>query len=81
MLNIIKKQPEVITGYLLGLGATLLEFIVPSFLSFYFVFVECGMHMKAGTKIRNENVGQNTNNRNIKQAVKNTDWFYGNDDK
>lgn len=77
----IKKEPEVITGYLWGLGAILLEFIVPSFLAFYFVFVECGMYMKAGTKIINKNVGQDTNSRNIKQAVKNTEWFYGNDDK
>ena len=51
----IKKQPEVITGYLWGLGALLIEFITPSIISFYAVFVECSMYMKAGTKIRNKN--------------------------
>lgn len=77
----IKKQPEVIVGYLLGLGAILLEFIVPTFLSFYFVFVECGMYMKAGAKVRNKNIGQDINSRKMKQTIKNTEWFYGNDDK
>lgn len=77
----IKKQPEVITGYLWGLGALLIEFITPSILSFYAVFVECGMYMKAGTKIRNKNTGSDKNYRKIKQDMKNTEWFYGNNDK
>lgn len=77
----IKRQPEVITGYLWGLGALLIEFITPSIMSFYAVFVECGLYMKAGTKIRNKNVGSDKNYRKIKQDIKNTEWFYGNSDK
>ena len=57
----IKKQPGVIIGYLWGLGTLLIELITPSMLSFYAVFVECGMYMKAGTKIRNQNVGSDKN--------------------
>lgn len=77
----IKRQPEVITGYLWGLGALLIEFITPSIMSFYAVFVECSMYMKAGTKIRNKNTGSDKNYRKIKQDMKNTEWFYGNSDK
>lgn len=77
----IKKQPEVITGYLWGLGALLIEFIVPSIIYFYIVFIECGMYMKAGIKIRNKNVGSNKNYRKIKQDIKKTEWFYGKSDK
>lgn len=81
MILNIKRQPEVITGYLWGLGALLIEFITPSIMSFYAVFVECGLYMKAGTKIRNPNVGSDKNYRKIKQDIKNTEWFYGNSDK
>ncbi len=77
----IKKQPEVITGYLWGLGALLIEFIVPPIMSFYAVLVECGMYMKAGAKIRNKNIGSDKNHRKIKQDIKNTEWFYGSSDK
>lgn len=77
----MKKQPEVITGYLWGLGALLIEFITPSIMSFYAVFVECSMYMKAGTKIRNKNTGSDKNYRKIKQDMKNTEWFYCNNDK
>lgn len=75
----INKEKDAIIGYLWGLGAILLELIMPRFLSLYFVFVECGMYMKGGTKLK----GKNTilNNTNIKQTVKNTEWFYGKDDK
>ena len=52
-----KKQPEVILGYLLGLGALLIELITPSIISFYIVFLVCSMYMKAGTKIRDKNIG------------------------
>lgn len=77
----IKKQPEVIAGYLWGLGALLIEFITPTIISFYAVFIECGMYMKAGTKIKNQNIGSGKNYRKIKQDMKNTEWFYGNSDK
>lgn len=77
----IKIQPKVIIGYIYGLGALLIEFITPSFLLLYFVFAECGLYIKAGTKIRKNNDRNYISNKKIKQAVKNTQWFYGNDDK
>lgn len=77
----IKKQPEVITGYLWGLGALLVELCTPSIMAFYAVFVQCSMYMKAGSKIRNKNIGVDKNYRKIKQDMKNTEWFYGNSDK
>lgn len=77
----IKIQPKVIIGYIYGLGALLIEFITPSFLLLYFVFAECGLYIKAGAKIRKNNDGNYISNKKIKQAVKNTDWFYGNGDK
>jgi len=72
----IKRSPEVITGYLLGLGAIMLEFITPSFLVIFMVFVQCGMYMKAGTKITNKNVSYKSEQRTSKKTIKNTDWFY-----
>lgn len=77
----IKEQPKVIPGYLLGLGAVLIELIVPSILGIFAVFVECGMYMKAGSKVKNGgNIGDK-NYKKIKQDMKNTDWFYGDNDK
>ena len=70
------KQPKVIIGYLYGLGALLLEFIVPSILSFYFVFVESGLYMKAGNKIINTNLGYGREYKKNKEMIKNTEWFY-----
>lgn len=72
----IKRSPEVITGYLLGVGAIMLEFITPSFLVIFMVFVQCGMYMKAGTKITNKNVSYKSEQRTSKKTIKNTDWFY-----
>lgn len=77
----IKNQPGVIIGYLWGLGAFLIQFITPSIISFYVVFIECGMYMKAGSKIRKKNIGIDKNYRKIKQDMKNTEWFYENSDK
>lgn len=82
----INKQPGVIPGYLWGLGAVLLELIAPSFVIFFAVLAECGMYMKAGTKIRNSNGNTSYDNKNrshkkIKQDIKNTEWFYGEEEK
>lgn len=76
-----KNQPEVISGYLLGLGALLIEFITPPILIFFTAFIECSLYMKAGTKIINENGGNYKSHRKIKQDMKNAEWFYGNNDK
>ena len=47
----IKKQPGIIPGYLMGLGAVFIELLVPSFLLLFLVIVECGLYMRAGTLI------------------------------
>lgn len=72
----IKHNSEVITGYLFGLGAIILELITPSFLIIFLVFVQCGMYMKAGTKIINKNINYKSEHRTSKKTIKNTDWFY-----
>ena len=77
----IKKTPEVIPGYLWGLGAVLVELIMPPIMFLFTVIAECSMYMKAGTKIVNKNTGTEKNYKKIKQDMKNTEWFYGNDDK
>lgn len=76
-----KKQPEVITGYIIGLGAVFLELIMPRMFAVFGVFIECGMFMMGGTKIKNKNSSSNVSSKNTKQMVKNTEWFYGKDDK
>ncbi|MGN1269578.1 MAG: hypothetical protein ACI4UU_01745 [Clostridia bacterium] len=72
----IKNTPEVITGYLLGLGALMIEFIIPSFLLIFVAFAQCGMYMKAGAKIKNKNMSYKTEHKTRKKAIKNTEWFY-----
>jgi hypothetical protein len=51
----INKKPGVITGYLLGLVALIIEIITPSILIIFIVFVQCGMYMRARTKIIKNN--------------------------
>lgn len=72
----IKKQPGVITGYLYGLGALVIEFVIPPMMLFFFVLVECGLYMKAGSKIKNTNLGYDIENKTSKEMIKNTEWFY-----
>ena len=47
------QQPKVIIGYVWGLGAMFLSFIIPSWpwLIIGTFFIQCGMLMKAGTEI------------------------------
>ena len=71
------KQPAVIPGYLLGLGAILIEFITPSFIYIFVLFAECGLYMKAGSKIKNENIIHESTHRTSKKTIKKTEWFYG----
>ena len=77
----IKKEPEVIKGYLMGLGSLLIEVIIPSIIFIFVVFLQCVWYMKAGNKICNKNIGINIDNGKIKQDAKNTEWFFGNDDE
>lgn len=76
----IKKQPGVITGYLYGLGGILLELIMPSSMGIVILFVQFSMFMKAGSKIRSKNIGYERESKTTKKMIKNTDWFYSNED-
>lgn len=46
-----KRQTGAIVSYSLGIGALVLEFLIPSSLSILFVFVEVGMYLKAGNNL------------------------------
>lgn len=75
----MKRQPKIITGYLLGIGAALIEFILPSFILIFFIIAECGIYMKAGNKIISVNEGiDDKTSKDKKQIMKDTEWFYGN---
>ena len=78
-----KDKPEIISGYALGIGATLIGFILPSFafLAFFSLFIQCSMYMKAGTKIIKCIEGTNTNYKDKKQILKETEWFYVDNNK
>ncbi len=75
----IKRYPDVILGYIIGLGAITLEFILPKIIFFVYVFVECGLYIKAGNTIRNKEfkIFGIDNDTGVKKE--NTDWFF--DDK
>lgn len=76
-----KKSSNVVVGYLIGLTAVGLELILPSIIYFAYVFVECGLYIKAGNKIRNKtlslfNISTSKSSKEIKES---TDWFYKDD--
>lgn len=77
MIIFNKKNSEVILGYLLGLGALLIEFITPAIIFFYISFAQCGLYMKAGSKIRDKNEEKRGA---TKEIIKNTEWFYSDND-
>ena len=73
------NNPKVIPGYLLGLGALLIELFTPSMLYILVLFAECGMYMKAGSKIIRENSSfeiKSTKTSIKENPSKNTEWFY-----
>lgn len=74
------KQPAVIPGYLWGLSAILIELITPSSIYIFVLFAECGMYMKAGLRIRsnNETYKNEFRPKTSKKVIKNTEWFYNN---
>ena len=49
---------------------------MPSFFSVITVFASAGMFIKAGSKIKGKNTIQDTNTKEHKKLVKETDWFY-----
>lgn len=71
----INKQPEVISGYLLGLGAIAIELLLPASLFIFEVFAQCGMYMRAGIKIKNA-IGEYKDTSANRKIAKNTEWFY-----
>ena len=71
-----KNQPEVIPGYLIGLGAVAIEIFAPSFITIIALLTSCGMYMKAGTYIREKNKNYEPIAKTSKQTIKNTEWFY-----
>ena len=78
LLN-MTNNPKVIPGYLLGLGALLIELFTPSMLYILVLFAECGMYMKAGSKIIRENSSfeiKSTKTSIKENPSKNTEWFY-----
>ena len=73
------QQPKVIIGYVWGLGAMLVPYIIPSWLTIGALIVQCGMLMKAGTEImstsdtyKNEFKPKMSN-----KTIKNTEWYLG----
>ena len=72
----IKKYPDVIVGYIIGLFALALEFILPSIIFFVYVFVECGLYIKAGNIIRNKEFKLFGIDNDSNVNVESTDWFY-----
>ncbi len=72
----MKKQKEVVIGYLYVLGAVLIELIAPSIMSIGVVIVQSSMYMKAAGKIRSKNSLFDERNDSNKKLVKNTEWFF-----
>ena len=77
----IKRRTEAILGYLLGLGALAIEFIIPSFLMVFVVFAQCSLYIKAGFELINQNTNYKYEKRTNKKMIKDTDWFYTERDK
>ena len=77
----MKRQLELIPGYLLGIGATLLELITPSGIAIFVLFTECGMYMKAGNIIKKRNLESKYIHKTSKKMIKNTEWFYSEQSK
>ena len=87
----MSKEPSISGGYAIGIGGVLLEFILSGFLLYFALFFQCGLFIKAGKMIIDNNeklpdsykpkqkykVG-NANSTNITQEepLNNTDWFY-----
>ena len=72
-------HPSVIPGYLCALGAVLLELILSStFIYILVVFLECGLYVKAGQKIVNDNEKYKEEYAHkTGPKPKNPEWYYG----
>ena len=72
-------HPSVIPGYLWASGAVLLELILSStFIYILVVFLECGLYVKAGQKIVNDNEKyKDEYAHKTGPKPKNPEWYYG----
>lgn len=71
----LKKRLEISLGYFYGLIAFLIAIFGPSLISFFSIFAEASMYIKAGSQIIKTNFTYNDNKKN-KKLIKDTDWFY-----
>lgn len=76
-----KRYPEVISGYLMGLLAIGLEFLLSGILYLIYIFFECSLYIKAGEKIRNKKLKLFYINHNVNIDLKDTEWFFKDKDK
>ena len=72
----MKEYPNVILGYVIGLCAIALEFILPKIIFFVYVFVECGLYIKAGNTIRDKEFKLFSIDNDTNVKTENTDWFF-----
>ena len=75
----VMQQPKAVMGYVWGLGAALVPYIIPSWLTIGALIVQCGMLMKAGTEIMSNS---DTYKNEVKpkrndKTIKNTEWYLG----
>lgn len=77
----IKKYPDVIIGYVIGLVALGLEIILPAIVFFIYGFVEGVLYINASNKIRNKKFNLFNIEEDSNQKIESTDWFYNNDKK
>ena len=73
----IKKYPDVVMGYGIGIFALVLEIILPAIIFFIYGFVEGALYITASNKVRNKKFKLFTiEDENSNQKVESTDWFY-----
>lgn len=97
IVNLNNGYMKIASGYLYGIGAILMESLLPSFIMIFAVFCECTMYIKAGSKIiNNNNLNENNgafnfnsgynkktkvNRAEQKKIMNETDWFYSEGNK
>ena len=77
----IKRYPDVVMGYVVGIFALILEIILPAILFFIYGFVEGMMYIYASNTVRNKKFKLFSVENDSNTKVENTDWFYGDNDK
>ena len=72
----IKQIPKVISSYGIYLGALFLELVSSGI---FVTFFCAGTYMKVGVTIKKKAIGDGS--KNYEKIKKNTDWFYGDEEK